>query len=234
MNYLIIVAGGNGTRMKLPINKIFVKIDNKPIIYWTLKAFEDNKTVDKIIISARKIDIAKIKQIIKKNGFRKIMGLVEANHSRQDSTFLVLKWLQDKLKPNDLIGVHNAVNPFVSDKEIMSVFEAARKHGAALLAHPARDTVKITNGDGTVKETPLRQLCWYAQTPQVSRFSHLWNAFNKARDDSFLGTDDTQLLEKVGINAKIIPCSNYNFKITFQEDLIMAKRILKILNNKNV
>lgn len=232
MNYLIIVAGGNGKRMKLPINKIFVNIDNKPIIYWTLRAFEKNKIIDKIVISARKQDIKKIKSIVKKYQFKKIIGIVEANHSRQDSTYLVLKWLKEKLRPNDLIGVHNAVNPFVTEEEIVGVFEAAKKHKAALLAHPARDTVKITNAIGVVEKTPLRQFCWYAQTPQVSIFSLLWTAFNKAKTDNFQGTDDTQLLEKIGIKAKIIPCSNFNFKITFQEDLIMAKRILKILNNK--
>jgi len=234
MNYLIIVAGGNGKRMKSPINKIFLKIDGKPIIYWTLKAFEQSKVIDKIIISARKEDIKKIKLLIKKNNFKKIIGIVEANHSRQDSTFLVLKWLKTQLKNNDLIGVHNAVNPFVSELEIINVFEAAKKHGAALLAHPARDTVKITNGEGIVEKTPLRELCWYAQTPQVSIFSNLWGAFTKAQEDNFLGTDDTQLLEKIGIKAKIVPCSNFNFKITFQEDLIIAKKILKMLNKENV
>jgi len=234
MNYLIIVAGGNGKRMKSPINKIFLKIDGKPIIYWTLKAFEQNKTINKIIISAKKEDIKKIRLLIKKNNFKKIIGIVEANHSRQDSTFLVLKWLKTQLKDDDLIGVHNAVNPFVSELEIINVFEAAKKHGAALLAHPARDTVKITSGEGIVEKTPLRESCWYAQTPQVSSFSNLWSAFNKAQDENFSGTDDTQLLEKIGIKAKIIPCSNFNFKITFQEDLFVAKRILKMLNKTNV
>lgn len=233
MNYLIIAAGGNGERLKLPYNKIFAKIGRHSIISWTLKAFENSAAVDKIIISARAEDISKINQLIQKHKFKKILNIIEADKSRQESTFKVLKWLNSKINSSDLVGVHNGVNPFVSHDEIVEVFAAAQKYGASLLAYPATDTVKITNYDDFVTKTPLRQYSWYAQTPQVATFAALYKAFTKADKENFMGTDDTQLLERINVNAKIIKCSHRNFKITFPEDLVVAKNILKNIQKSN-
>lgn len=227
MNWLIIVAGGSGERMNLSFNKIFASLSNFPLLFWTLKIFEKNKTIDKIVISAREKDIKKISEVIKKYKFKKITDIIKSTSSRQDSTFAVLKTLRSKIAKNDLIGVHNAVNPFVTQAEIEEVYLNAKKYGAALLAYPAKDTVKISNTAGLVEKTPLRQKCWYAQTPQVAKFANLWKAFLDADKKHFAGTDDTQLLERIGIKSKIVPCSYQNIKITFSQDLLLAKQILK-------
>jgi len=228
MNYLIIAAGGNGKRIGLNQNKIFAVLNNQPLIYWTLKIFENNQIIDKIIISARKEDIKKINAIIKKHQFKKILTVIEANNLRQGSTFKALKWLKLKADKKDLVGIHNAVNPFVSEKEISQVYNAAKEYKAALLACFAKDTVKISNEENIVEFTPRRLFSWYAQTPQVANFGDLWEAFVKAEKDKFIGTDDTQLLERIGIKARIVPCSYLNFKITYPEDLIMAREVLKV------
>lgn len=233
MNWLIIAAGGNGQRIKLKYNKIFAVIKNKPIIYWTLRQFEDSKTIGKIIISVKSVDFEKVEKIIKKANFKKVFQILPAEKSRQESTFKALKWLKGKAKNSDLVGVHNAVNLFVSENEIKAAYQEADKYGASLLAYPAKDTVKISNGNGQVDKTPLRQYCWSAQTPQVAAFGNLWKAFVKADRQNFIGTDDTQLLERIGIKSKIVPCSNQNFKITFQEDLLLARQIFKLFH-KNV
>lgn len=233
MNYLIIAAGGNGERMGLHHNKIFAKIGNKPIIYWTIKAFEEARIIDKILISAKLKDIKHLEQIIKKYRFNKVEKIIEASSSRQESTWEILKWLKSHVKEEDLVGVHNGVNPFVSLHEIEEVYLQAKKHKAALLAYPASDTIKITDEENIVQKTPIRKYCWYAQTPQVAIFKYLYQAFVKAAKDQFLGTDDTQLLERVGIKSKLIKCSHRNFKITFPEDLIVARNILKLIKQTN-
>ena len=227
MNWLVVVAGGKGERMDLGVNKIFAKIGNLPILYWTLLAFEKNKIIDRIIISAGEKDMKKIEKLIKKYKFKKVKQLMRAGTSRQDSTFMILKRLKSLFKKNDLVGIHNAVNPFVNQDEIRKVYSSAQKYGAALLAQRAKDTVKITNDQWLVEETPLRQHSWYAQTPQVAKFGKLYQAHLEARKNKFLGTDDAQLLERIGTKPKIVPCSNQNFKITFPEDLAMAAEILK-------
>ena len=227
MNWLVVVAGGKGERTKLGFNKIFAKLNNFPLIYWTLKTFEKSKIVDNVVISARRKDIKKIETIIAKHKFKKIKEIIEAGNSRQGSTFKVLKLLKSKIKTNDLVGIHNAVNPFVTQGEIEKVYANAKVYGAALLAYPAKDTVKITGKNNLVEKTPLREKCWYAQTPQVASFANLWKAFLQADDQKFVGTDDTQLLERVGVKAKIVPCSYQNIKVTFPEDLLVAGQILK-------
>ena len=224
-NWIIVVAGGRGQRMGLGFNKIFAKIGKYPVIYWTLAAFEKSKTIDKIVISASKSDISDIAKLIKKYGFAKVSNIIPSSESRQSSTLDVLAAVS--FKKADLVGVHNGVNPFVTDSELKEVFSNAKRYGAALLAQKARDTVKITNGDGRVVNTPIRQYVWYAQTPQVATFGNLLKAHEKARKDKFSGTDDAQLLERIGIRPKIVECSSKNFKITFREDLIMANFILK-------
>lgn len=227
MNWLIIVAGGKGERANLGFNKVFAKLGKYPLIYWTLLAFEKNKNIDNIIISVGEQDLKKAKSVAKKYGFKKVKEFVPASTSRQESTLKILEGLKGEMKKNDLVGVHNGVNPFVSQDEITEVFKSAKAFGAALLAQRARDTVKIADEDGFVGMTPLRKFSWYAQTPQVATFENLLKAHMKAKKDNFIGTDDAQLLERVGIRPKIVNCSNKNFKITFQEDLVSAKNILK-------
>lgn len=227
MNWIIIVAGGNGERIHLGYNKIFARIHNKPIIFWTLQQFEKIACIDSIAVSAQEKDISKIRQVIESGGFSKVVDLCPATSSRQASTFTILNFLKDRIHYTDLVGIHNAVNPFVKRSEAEAVFKSAKKYQAALLAQPATDTIKITNGDNLVSHTPLRQTVWCAQTPQVAVFDKLWQAFFQANADNFSGTDDTQLLERIGVQAKIVPCSHQNIKITFPDDLILAKKIIK-------
>ncbi|KKR59840.1 MAG: 2-C-methyl-D-erythritol 4-phosphate cytidylyltransferase [Candidatus Curtissbacteria bacterium GW2011_GWA1_40_47] len=165
---------------------------------------------------------------------KKVKDVVDAKDSRQNSTFEVLKLLKTRMKNNDLVGIHNAVNPFVTQDEIGKVYGAAKKWGASLLAYPAKDTVKIVGKDEFVAETPLREKCWYAQTPQVSTFKNLWKAHARAAGQNFVGTDDAQLLERIGVKVRIVPCSLQNFKITFPQDLLIAEQIVRKLRTSKV
>lgn len=226
-NWLIIVAGGKGERVNLGFNKVFAKLGKHPLIYWTLLAFEKNKNIDNIIISVGGQDLKKAKSILKKYSFKKVKEFVPASTSRQESTLQILEAFKGKMKNNDLVGVHNGVNPFVSQEEISDVYRSAKVFGAALLAQKAKDTVKITNSRGLVEMTPERKDCWYAQTPQVAAFKNIYKAHLAASDEKFTGTDDSQLLERVGIKPKVVVCSSSNFKITFFEDLILAKQLIK-------
>ena len=233
MNWLIVVAGGKGSRMSLGFNKVFAKIGDDPILYWTLRNFEKSKAIDRIIVSVSEEDVGKIQSIVKKYKFKKIKDIIKASFSRQDSTFGILKTFKSAMKKDDLVGVHNAVNPFVFEREIREVYSTAKIHGAALLACPAKDTIKIADKNRFVDVTLLREFCWQAQTPQVASFKNLWRAFLKAEEENFAGTDDAQLLERVGIKPKIVPCSSKNIKVTYDEDLLMAREILKTFYKKN-
>lgn len=227
MNWLIIVAGGSGSRMGSSLNKIFLRINHKPLLYWTLSVFQNSPTIDKIIISAQPKDFPQIQKIIKKYHFGKFAGLSQGGNLRQDTVFSALNFIKDKSLPNDIIGVHNAANPFVSAEEINSVFSAAKKYQSALLAQPASSTIKIADQNNFVNQSPQRELCFYAQTPQVARFNILYSSYQKVFKKNLITTDDAQVLEFNGYKPKIIPCSPDNFKITYPQDLILAKYLLK-------
>lgn len=227
MNWLIVLAGGRGERMDLGFNKVFAKLGNFPLLYWTLLAFEKSPVIDNIVVSAGEDDLKKVKEIVKKYKFKKVGEIVRASDSRQNSTLAILKAFKSRMRRNHLIGVHNGVNPFVLEDEIRKVYESAKVYGAALLAQLAKDTIKIVDRKGLVKKTPLRQYSWYAQTPQVATFANLWRAFLAAEADGFISTDDAQLLERIGIRPKIVSCSFANIKITFPHDLFAARQILK-------
>lgn len=227
MNWVIIVAGGNGKRLELGYNKIFANIYGKSILYWTLRQLEKTPCVHHIIVLVQKKDFPQVEKIISESHFSKVHALFPASQSRQKSTFNALKYLKTRAKNKDFVGIHNAVNPFTTSEEIEAVFHSAKTHGAALLAIPAVDTIKVATAYNFVHTTPLRKYVWHAQTPQVATFDKLWKAHQDAHAHHFSGTDDAQLLERIGIRIKITPCSHRNFKITFPEDLLLAKQVMK-------
>lgn len=231
-NWVIVTAGGKGTRMKADINKIFLPILSQPIIAYTLQTLENHPSINKVVITVPGGDLAKLKDIIKECKLSKVVQLIPVKQERQQNTLKALKWIKENNGLNNhLIGVHNAVNPLVTEDEISAVFAAAEEVGAALLAHPVKDTTKICDEENFVTHTPLRKLVWAAQTPQVSTLGKLLEAFQKAEEESFIGTDDTQLLERIGVKVRVIPCSKDNFKITFPEDLLSAEKILQERQN---
>jgi 2-C-methyl-D-erythritol 4-phosphate cytidylyltransferase len=220
MNWIIIHGGGRGSRLGKKTNKIFLKIKKRSVIYWTIKKAQECECIDKIIVSVTKNKF----KIIKNFGFDKVETTVEPANSRQETTAKIISRL--KAKDNDLIGIHNAANPLVSNKELIEVYKAAKKYKSALLAIKVVDTIKISDDKNLTILSPLKSVCWGAQTPQVIEFGLLKKAFDKAKQDKFEGSDESQLVQNFGIKSKIVECSRNNFKITYLEDLYRAKKIL--------
>ncbi len=198
MNWIIIVAGGNGERTGLSHNKVFAKVGTKPLIYWTLNSCQESPSIDRIVISIKPKDIKKIKRIIKRYNFSKVTNVIASQKTRQEST--------------------------------AALFTQMR---SALLAYAATDTIKVASDSNVVVNTPLRKNCWCAQTPQVARYKDLFDAYNNAEAKHFIGTDDTQLLEQIGIQAVVVPCSRINFKVTYTEDIELARKRLPLFLKSN-
>ncbi|MBU3918735.1 2-C-methyl-D-erythritol 4-phosphate cytidylyltransferase [Patescibacteria group bacterium] len=228
MNIVIILAAGQSRRVK-GINKIFYLIKGKPLIFYTISIFEKHPKIKKIIIIIRKSDFKKFSNLIKKYRFKKIVALVEGNKTRQGSAFNGLKEAE-KLgaKSGDIILFHNGCNPLVSKEEIFEIIRAAKKNKAAVLAQPARDTIKKADKKGFVEKTISRESIYLAQTPQVMEFDLAKRAFEKAFIDNFQGTDDVMLVERLGKKVKIVPTNSKNIKITYPEDLDFIKKSLKL------
>ncbi|MFH0803790.1 MAG: 2-C-methyl-D-erythritol 4-phosphate cytidylyltransferase, partial [Candidatus Tagabacteria bacterium] len=131
-------------------------------------------------------------------------------------------------KSGDIILFHNGCNPLVPKEEISEIIKSAKKDGAAVLAQPARDTIKKADRKGFVEKTISRENIYLAQTPQAMEFSLAKRAFEKASADNFEGTDDVMLVERLGGKVKIVPTNSKNIKITYPEDLDFFKKSLKL------
>lgn len=219
MTIAIILAAGDSERMRR-INKIFYRIKGKPLIFYTIEAFEKHPQVDGIILLAKASNSKKFFSLIKKYGFKKIKLVAKGGKERQDSAFNGLK-AAEKLgaKSGDLILFHNGANPLVSQNEITDVIRAAKKYKVALVAQPTRDTIKERDKNGFVVRTIGREKIFLAQTPQVIEYTLAKRAFEEAFAKKFYGTDDVSLVEKLGVKPKIVPASSKNIKVTYPEDL---------------
>lgn len=147
---------------------------------------------------------------------------VAGGAERQDSVAAGLAALPREF---DLVAIHDAARCLVEPRDVARVVAAAEEHGAALLASPAQDTVKYVEA-GAVIRTPARETCWLAQTPQVFHRSVYVQAMEKAQADGFRGTDDAQLVERLGVEVRVVPGSPDNFKITLPGDMIRAEGVL--------
>ncbi|MFH1575599.1 MAG: 2-C-methyl-D-erythritol 4-phosphate cytidylyltransferase [Candidatus Nealsonbacteria bacterium] len=226
MNIAIILAAGDSTRMK-KINKIFYPINGKPLIFYTIKIFEEHPMIDKIILVGKKTDFRIFSDLIKKYRFKKIISLAEGGKTRQESAFNGLKEMEKfDGKTGDIILFHNGCNPLVSTAEVFEIIRAAEKNKAAVLAVRARDTIKQADKNGFVEKTIPRENIYLAQTPQAIEFNLAKMAFKKAFDDNFQGTDDVMLVEKLGKKVKIVPANSNNIKITYPGDLDFIKNSL--------
>ncbi|MFH0868546.1 MAG: 2-C-methyl-D-erythritol 4-phosphate cytidylyltransferase [Candidatus Woesearchaeota archaeon] len=223
MNIAIIVAGGKGKRMYKRVNKLFLLLNKEPIIYHTLNTFQNCKNINKIIMVIRPEDRNKFQSIVKANKFSKVVKIVDGGLERQDSVYNGIKAI-DKANNDDIVLIHNAVNPFVDEATINNCISATKKYGAVVVGFPAKDTIKVVD-DGFVKQTIDRKLVWQVQTPQAMKYFLAKKAFERAYKDKFYGTDDVSLVERIGGSVKIVYCPRENIKITDTHDLAYANKL---------
>jgi 2-C-methyl-D-erythritol 4-phosphate cytidylyltransferase/2-C-methyl-D-erythritol 2,4-cyclodiphosphate synthase len=221
----IIPAGGAGKRLKAQVAKQYLFLDHMPVLVHTLKAFQRTKVIDEIIVVLPQDDVLLTqKQFIDKYGITKIITIVVGGKERQDSVRNGLTAISGKC---DVVVIHDAVRPFVTEKMIRQVVAAAKTTGAASVGVKAKDTIKETKKYNMVAATIPRHNLWMTQTPQAFKFELLKKAYKTAYDEKYYGTDDASLVERIGKKVKMIEGSYENIKITTSEDLIMAEALMK-------
>jgi 2-C-methyl-D-erythritol 4-phosphate cytidylyltransferase len=220
-----IAAAGSGSRMQRDIPKQYISIAGKPVLAHTLEVFACMASCRQIVIATD--DRQKLDSLLSDFPMKKQIVIVEGGAVRQLSVMNMLQMCKDD---EEIILIHDAARPCVSNMQISAVVQAIEEHGAALLALPARDTVKV--GDGRfVRHTLDRSSIWLAQTPQGARAGALRHAFADAERAGFTGTDDASLLERCGIPVRLVEGSPSNLKITTPSDVFFAEQTL--LNNGN-
>jgi len=220
---LIIPAGGQGKRMGKGRPKQYLELDGEPILQHTLKTFQNSPSIDSIVLAVPENDIQEIEDQYQSK-FNKIRHVTAGGKERQDSVYNGFL----KLDPDmEIVMVHDAVRPFVSQEIIGEAVDAAKTAGSAIVAIPLSDTLKRADDAGKVKETIPRDNLWRVQTPQAFRREIFAKAYEKALQDNFYGTDEASLVERLGVEIAIVTGSAFNLKITRPEDLILGQAILK-------
>lgn len=203
--------------------KQLLQLGGKPVAAWSLLTLAKAPGVTHIVIACEPDELTNFEKLAAQFGGGKVRAVVSGGARRQDSVFAALRALTD---PVDLVVVHDGARPFVSDDVLARVIEQARERGGAIAAVPVKDTIKQASENGAVQKTIPRDRLWAAQTPQGFSYALLYRAHERAEADGFLGTDDAELVERLGGTAIAIVESSYgNVKITTPEDLIVAERI---------
>ena len=227
----IVLAAGSGSRMGTDIKKQYLLLKNKPIMYYSLKTFEESPVDDIILVVPKEdIDYCK-KELVLKYGIKKVRAVVTGGRERYLSVEAAFKSLDDE--NYDTVLIHDAARPFVSVEMIEKAIQEALIHKSYIPGVALKDTVKQISEDSFVENTPDRAKLVAVQTPQAFDFNLCKKAYEILSSSDTLNkipTDDEMLVyELMGVHAKVGTGSIYNIKITTREDMYMAERIADIL-----
>lgn len=220
----IILAGGKGKRMGSPVSKQFIEIKGKPIIYYTIKKFSENKKIDNIVVVLSKDEVGYFKENILEKYNLKVDNIVIGGTERQDSVYNGLKSLEDT--NTDIVLIHDGARPFISDRIIDDGIKFAQVYGACAPGVMPKDTIKIKNESNFSVSTPERGSLVAIQTPQVFKFNEILECHEKIKINNIVVTDDTMVAEKFGYSVYLYDGEYTNIKVTTPEDLILGEKLI--------
>ncbi|GIM30057.1 2-C-methyl-D-erythritol 4-phosphate cytidylyltransferase [Clostridium polyendosporum] len=219
----IVLAGGRGTRMGSCLSKQFIKVNDKPLLYYTLKTFTQCNFIDEIILVLPKSEIEFCKSEVLDKFSITVSKIVEGGSERQDSVYNGLKVLENC----DIVLIHDGARPFVSKRIIEDGVHFARKYGAAAPGVTPKDTIKIKGEAGFSQNTPDRRTLCAVQTPQCFRYETIIRCHENISKEGITVTDDTMAIEIFGEKVYLYEGEYTNLKVTTPEDLILAEKLSK-------
>ena len=221
----IIVAAGKSERMGGGTDKAFLNLGPKPVVAWSLLAYEKNTDIDRIILVVRKDQLTAAKAVARMFGISKMFKIVPGGARRQDSVQAGLKEVDVDTRT---VVIHDGARPCVTQEVISEVIKSARRGAASVTGCRIRDTVKVVEKGSTVSSTADRSKYWMVQTPQAFPCSMLRKAYAAVEAEKKEVFDDSQAVELAGETVKICETDKPNIKITTPEDLQVAAAILKL------
>ena len=227
----IVLSAGQGKRMGASVQKQYIELEGKPVIYYTLKTFQDSMVIDDIVLVVGKDQVSYVKEeIVDFYGFTKVSTIVEGGKERYDSVWEGLK----AIKTEGYVFIHDGARLFVSEDILLRGYDTVEKHRACVAGMPSKDTVKLVDENTFAKETPNRKYVWTIQTPQIFETALIKEAYGKIMEDDCSGvTDDAMVVEQtMCVPVKLFEGSYENIKITTPEDLDIAEVFLKKFSKK--
>lgn len=226
MNTAIVLAGGSGKRMHSEIPKQYMQLNGKPVIYYSLKAFEESEHVDEIILVTAKEYIEYVRNEIAGSQFAKLTKIIEGGKERFDSVWAGLQ----QINGTGYVYIHDGARPCIDQNIINACWETVIQCDVCVAAAPVKDTIKVADADGYAVNTPDRKTLWQIQTPQVFSANVIKEAYRRLYEENcFDGvTDDAMVVERYGDSkVKLVNCGYRNIKITTPEDMEIAGIFLK-------
>lgn len=228
-NYVILLAGGIGKRMKSAIPKQFIEVDGKPIIVHTIENFQENSQVEKIVVVCVKDWIEHVKDLVEKYALTKVEWVVEGGVTGHDSIRNGVFFLKDKIKPDDCVIVHDAVRPFLPKKIVDEVIRVAHEKGNAsssIVCHPP--IVYTDDFESGITDID-REHVMLTASPQAFKYSLVLDCYLKAeRENRHDFTFTSSLLIYCGKRVYFAKGSTCNIKITEKEDIALFQALLKV------
>jgi len=235
MNVAVIFAGGVGTRMNSKATpKQFIELHGKPIIIYTLEAFENNKDIDKIVVVCVKSHIEILKKHIHKFGIEKVETIVLGGASGFASIFNGLSALENLCKPKDVVLLHDGVRPFVDDKIITANIASVKKHGNAITAVPTIEGIMVSEDGVSVDDFPERRLMYATKAPQSFRYGEIFDLYKRAKEEKFEPIESAHLCQYYGMKLHMVTGSYQNIKITTPLDYYIFRAICDAIENSQL
>lgn len=227
-NAAVVLAGGSGSRMKSKVKKQYLLLQERPVLYYSLSVFQKSEYIDEIILVCGKGETEQCRaDIVEKYGFTKVSKVVEGGKERYHSVYEGLKAIEEC----DYVMIHDGARPFVDAGMLGRIMQDLEKVDACVAAVPVKDTIKLSDADGFVANTPPRELLWTVQTPQSFRYDLIREAYDQLAQQEPAGvkiTDDAMVAEYFAhVPVKLTEGSYENIKITTPEDLLLAEMILQ-------
>ncbi|ALP89027.1 MULTISPECIES: 2-C-methyl-D-erythritol 4-phosphate cytidylyltransferase [Clostridium] len=219
----IVLAGGRGKRMGSVQSKQYIDLNGKPILYYTLNHFINNKNIDKVILVIPEDELEFCRNEVLDKYNLKIDSIAFGGKERQDSVYNGLK----KADGSDIVLIHDGARPFVSERIIEEGIKYARMYGAAAPGVMPKDTIKVKNQESFSLETPDRNNLVAVQTPQVFDYNIIFGCHKKVKEKHLDVTDDTMVVELFGNDVYLYEGEYTNIKITTPEDLILAQYLVE-------
>ncbi|MEQ1859157.1 MAG: 2-C-methyl-D-erythritol 4-phosphate cytidylyltransferase [Chthoniobacteraceae bacterium] len=224
----IIVAAGSSRRMGF--DKMFTELAGKPVVWHSIKAFEDTSEVNEIVIVAREECVAEFQQLVKKSHFRKVKTVVPGGGERHISVWRGLQAVESA--GSEYVAIHDGARPLTTPTLIRECLAAAREHGAACCASQIPDTIKRASVDQMVEESVERTGLWAMQTPQIFASGLILQAYAALMARNEMVTDEVSAVQKLGKKIWLLKNEDWNFKITFAHDIELAEHVLALRARK--
>ena len=222
---VIIAAAGRGTRLGTAVPKQYLKIGGQPVIIKAMKVFDRMDEVDHIFVVASEEYLDFCSGLIAQHSFTKVEDVIAGGKERQDSVYNALQEMNRRRPGVEYVLIHDAARPFISEEVVRNVLRATAETGAGVACVAMKNSVRRQSPDMEDSESVDRSEYYSVQTPQGFRKSLLIDAYEKAYDESFFGTDDAAIVEHAGARVAIVDGEYQNIKITTKEDLPMENRV---------